>query len=72
MDDTEKKMAEFLKRLRAARMGRMGPTLVNRKVRAGGSNSLAGTTESGDSGAPLGGSLAEALRQFQQKKRRRS
>ncbi len=75
MDEMEKTMAGFLKRLRAARMGRMGPTLVNRKGRMNDSSSGGGsspTGASGNDGAPIGGSLAEALRQFQQKKRRRS
>jgi hypothetical protein len=75
MDEMEKKMAGFLKRLRAARMGRMGPTLVNRKARAGDTRSGSGPLSNsgpGDGGEGLGDSLAEALRQFQQKKRRRS
>lgn len=74
MDEEEKKMAEFLKRLRAARLGRMGPTLVNRRgARVDGPSSAGqGSTTPGDGSPPLGGSLAEALRQFQQKKRRRN
>lgn len=73
MDEEEKKMAEFLKRIRAARVGRMGPTLVNRRTGAGGPTSPSGSTPNGGGGeAALGGSLAEALRQFQQKKRRRN
>jgi hypothetical protein len=73
MEEVEKTMADFLKRLRAARMGRMGPTLTNRSVSGSGpSGPLRGNSESASDGPALGGSLAEALREFQQKKRRRS
>jgi hypothetical protein len=73
MTETEKKMADFLKRLRAARQGRIGSTPSLRKmVSTGAARSSSSTERTVEGGEGLGGSLAQALKEFQEKKRRRS